>query len=89
MSMTSPHLYGRDVLVAILAALLKDGKKCKPLEEMDMIFALISLIISVFVLMLLLQRSYEDINKLNTELKEINNLQKDLLDKIDKLSEKI
>jgi peptidoglycan hydrolase CwlO-like protein len=54
-----------------------------------MIFALISLIISVFVLMLLLQRSYEDINKLNTELKEINNLQKDLLDKIDKLSEKI
>jgi hypothetical protein len=54
-----------------------------------MIFALISLIISVFVLMLLLQRSYEDINKLNTELKEINNLQKHLLDKLDKLSEKI
>ncbi len=68
MSLTSPHLYGRDVLVAILAALLKDGKKCKPLEEMDMIFALISLIISVFVLMLLLLRSYEDINKLRNDL---------------------
>jgi hypothetical protein len=33
-----------------------------------MIFALISLIISVFVLMLLLQRSYEDINKLRNDL---------------------
>jgi hypothetical protein len=35
---------------------------------MDMIFALISLIISVFVLMLLLLRSYEDINKLRNDL---------------------
>jgi hypothetical protein len=33
-----------------------------------MIFALISLIISVFVLMFLLQRSYEDINKLRNDL---------------------
>jgi hypothetical protein len=33
-----------------------------------MIFALISLIISVFVLMLLLLRSYEDINKLRNDL---------------------
>lgn len=54
-----------------------------------MIFALITLIIGVFVLMLLLLRSYEDINKLTLELDEINNLQKDLLNKIDNLSEKI
>jgi len=33
-----------------------------------MIFALISLIIGVFVLMLLLLRSYEDINKLRNDL---------------------
>lgn len=54
-----------------------------------MIFALISLIIGVFVLILLLLRSYEDISKLNLELKDINNIQKDLLDKLDKLSEKV
>jgi uncharacterized membrane protein (Fun14 family) len=54
-----------------------------------MIFALITLIIGVFVLMLLLLRSYEDINKLTLELDEINNLQKDLLNKIDNLSEKV
>jgi predicted Holliday junction resolvase-like endonuclease len=33
-----------------------------------MIFALITLIISVFVLILLLLRSYEDINKLRNDL---------------------
>ena len=54
-----------------------------------MIFALISLIIGVFVLLFLLLRSYEDINKLNLELKDINNIQKDLLDKLNKLSEKV
>lgn len=54
-----------------------------------MIFALISLIIGVFVLLFLLLRSYEDINKLNVELKDINNIQKDLLDKLNKLSEKV
>ncbi len=54
-----------------------------------MIFALVTLIIGVFVLMLLLLRSYEDINKLTLELDEINNLQKDLLNKIDNLSEKV
>jgi uncharacterized membrane protein (Fun14 family) len=54
-----------------------------------MIFTLITLIIGVFVLMLLLLRSYEDINKLTLELDEINNLQKDLLNKIDNLSEKV
>lgn len=76
-------------MVATLVALSKDGKKCKPLEEREMIFALISLIIGVFVLILLLLRSYEDISKLNLELKDINNIQKDLLDKLDKLSEKV
>jgi hypothetical protein len=35
---------------------------------MDMIFALISLIIGVVVFMLLLLRSYEDINKLRNDL---------------------
>jgi len=34
-----------------------------------MIFALITLIIGVFVLMLLLLRSYEDINKLNFRIR--------------------
>ncbi len=37
-----------------------------------MIFALITLIISVFVLILLLLRSYEDINKLRNDLSDKN-----------------
>jgi hypothetical protein len=37
-----------------------------------MIFALITLIISVFVLTLLLLRSYEDINKLRNDLSDKN-----------------
>ena len=39
-----------------------------------MIFALISLIIGVFVLILLLLRSYVDISKLNLELKDMEQM---------------